>query len=669
MPFDDLPGELYDLILSHVPEDDLVKTKLSVTRALPYSGILTRRLFQDVCLKRGEQVLKFYQRLRRSIVDDPEFDPASTWVESFTLESWTADAEIVLNILSLLPNLTRLVLWVGPTNFTPEHLEELFDLRRQEAGSRCLKCVGRLEYLSVRFRPYVQKASYYQFLKGAYFDSALEAISSWPSTSLPRLSIIQDPLTDESSTSEGSEVRTAPSSVTSFSSGLPKRTLETGFAQPIVFFRLDTTVPELLRSDSIRLTAASLRLRLPGRDLTKALLSPPPANPPSFGAPIKPGDLPKRYFPPKKAWLPPAPNLIFLDVSSSSVAEQNIPLILGRYPSLEYLIADDCGVLRGDLATRDGCRDWHKLAKECCMAGAKKAREREKKIKEWIEEERIAFERQKRELQIPEEDKPSNATERGKTKSSRKGRKGLATSTISIKKNTNRNTGPGPPKPRADPVLFAQKIRILPTAPSLCAFSTSLRLSPTITSSDSRTLLDTIHNQWERGWSEGVATSIQIRNRLRLSRRNGTIRLMRFATMEEIQDGKAIQAVDFGRSQTPDSSSSSSPARSTISISSDLDLDAQRFAEEGLGGLIDVVDEHELDVDVTGTSPWARAPVLCLAGASGPFDPSVKIMEGVEASTSRSIGNQKAGTNLRVIRAHTEDCVHERGKSIWVDSL
>jgi len=103
MPFDDLPGELYDLILSHVPEDDLVKTILSVTRALPYS--------------------------------------------------WTADAEIVLNILSLLPNLTRLVLWVGPTNFTPEHLEELFDLRRQEAGSRCLKCVGRLKYLSVRFRP------------------------------------------------------------------------------------------------------------------------------------------------------------------------------------------------------------------------------------------------------------------------------------------------------------------------------------------------------------------------------------------------------------------------------------------------------------------------------------------------------------------------------------
>ena len=41
------------------------------------------------------------------------------------------------------------------TNFAPEHLEEMFDDPR----------LG-LERLEMRFRPYVEQASYYQFLKG-----------------------------------------------------------------------------------------------------------------------------------------------------------------------------------------------------------------------------------------------------------------------------------------------------------------------------------------------------------------------------------------------------------------------------------------------------------------------------------------------------------------------
>jgi hypothetical protein len=43
------------------------------------------------------------------------------------------------------------------TNFAPEHLEEMFQDQRRD--------VRRLE---VRFRPYVEQASYYQFLKGEY---------------------------------------------------------------------------------------------------------------------------------------------------------------------------------------------------------------------------------------------------------------------------------------------------------------------------------------------------------------------------------------------------------------------------------------------------------------------------------------------------------------------
>ena len=43
------------------------------------------------------------------------------------------------------------------TNFAPEHLEEMFENERRD-----------LRRLEIRFRPYVEQASYYQFLKGQY---------------------------------------------------------------------------------------------------------------------------------------------------------------------------------------------------------------------------------------------------------------------------------------------------------------------------------------------------------------------------------------------------------------------------------------------------------------------------------------------------------------------
>lgn len=41
------------------------------------------------------------------------------------------------------------------TNFAPEHLEEMFEEPRLD-----------LNRMEVRFRPYVEQATYYQFLKG-----------------------------------------------------------------------------------------------------------------------------------------------------------------------------------------------------------------------------------------------------------------------------------------------------------------------------------------------------------------------------------------------------------------------------------------------------------------------------------------------------------------------
>lgn len=58
------------------------------------------------------------------------------------------------SVLRCLPDLRVLMLNVG-TNFSPEHLEEMFEEPR----------LG-IKRMEMRFRPYVEQATYYQFLKG-----------------------------------------------------------------------------------------------------------------------------------------------------------------------------------------------------------------------------------------------------------------------------------------------------------------------------------------------------------------------------------------------------------------------------------------------------------------------------------------------------------------------
>jgi len=56
--------------------------------------------------------------------------------------------------LRCLPGLNTLLLNIG-TNFAPEHLAELFERVRPD-----------MRRMEMCFRPYVEQASYYQFLKG-----------------------------------------------------------------------------------------------------------------------------------------------------------------------------------------------------------------------------------------------------------------------------------------------------------------------------------------------------------------------------------------------------------------------------------------------------------------------------------------------------------------------
>lgn len=142
MSIDALPPELYSAILLHVPSDSLQQTILSLSRALPYSPVPLRHLFHSVRITHPDQAVRLYNRLRFSLPERNGADPASSWICRFSIETWTVDAEVVINLVGLLRKLEYLSLRVGPTNFAPEHLEEIFS-----------KHMPSLKYISLRFRP------------------------------------------------------------------------------------------------------------------------------------------------------------------------------------------------------------------------------------------------------------------------------------------------------------------------------------------------------------------------------------------------------------------------------------------------------------------------------------------------------------------------------------
>ena len=147
---DTLPTELYGSILRQTAQDDRKAVTLALTRAIPRSPVPREYLFETIRLHNATQVLLLYQHLRRV---GGKGSKEAAWVQEFILESWTVDAQIVVNLLELLPRIRVLALSIG-TSFMPEHLEELFQAPRSDLVS-----------LSVHFRPYVERATYYQFLK------------------------------------------------------------------------------------------------------------------------------------------------------------------------------------------------------------------------------------------------------------------------------------------------------------------------------------------------------------------------------------------------------------------------------------------------------------------------------------------------------------------------
>lgn len=142
--FDRLPTELYESILSHVPSSELQQTVLSVTRAIPLSPVPISHLFHSIRITYPARAVNLYRRLRPRERNNTDLSGNNTadFVKEFSVECWSVDAEVIVNLIHLLPKLQTLNIWVGPDSFTPEHLEELF-----------LKPLLELKYLSLWFRP------------------------------------------------------------------------------------------------------------------------------------------------------------------------------------------------------------------------------------------------------------------------------------------------------------------------------------------------------------------------------------------------------------------------------------------------------------------------------------------------------------------------------------
>ncbi|CAK9785509.1 hypothetical protein CC85DRAFT_286676 [Cutaneotrichosporon oleaginosum] len=175
----DLPSELVHVILDHVPPEEQQRAALALRRVLPHHPVSSAHLWNHLVVHHPRQLLPLYRKLKEEA--GREGGGATTLVKTFAQESWRGDADVMNNVLRWLPDVRTLMLNVG-TNFVPEHLQELFHEPRPG-----------IERMEMRFRPYVEQASYYQFLKGSYFDSAVETLRSWPETpSFTHLSLVQD---------------------------------------------------------------------------------------------------------------------------------------------------------------------------------------------------------------------------------------------------------------------------------------------------------------------------------------------------------------------------------------------------------------------------------------------------------------------------------------------
>ncbi|EAL17808.1 hypothetical protein CNBL0700 [Cryptococcus deneoformans B-3501A] len=401
-----LPPELIDHLLTLVPASLLQLTALSLLKVFPEHNISKRHLWKHIVVYRAGQLMPLWKKLK-------ENEAMRVGARTFALQSWQGDADILNNVMRRLDNINTLMLNIG-TNFAPEHLQEMFE------GPRM-----KLERMELRFRPYVEQASYYQFLAGSYFDTAIETLTrQWPvCPNFTHISIVQDlpPRSTAPNTARNSATSslassfadlrmantapasTAPSSDSEEASGVstPPTSVDdpdlnptdagrskayTGhgpfgnpflneklgitrpkhFAQPIVFFDIQCLANFGAAAVAANLT--HLRLRVPSRDLARVLIMPPPR-----------GSYNQALF----------PELRYLDISTTNVRlDTTLSALLKQYSKLEHLVLDRVNLF-GFTAREKGLELCNDLGMVIVNAGLTRSKEKERQIAAWEVAERV----------------------------------------------------------------------------------------------------------------------------------------------------------------------------------------------------------------------------------------------------------------------------------------
>lgn len=183
-------------------------------------------------------------------------------------------------------------------------------------------------------------------------------------------------------------------------------------------------------------------------------------------------------------------------LSTSAVLESEIDTFSVCFKTLEHLILDGCGLS----TMREG--EWSAIGKRCALAGVQRAREREKTLKTWLET-WLATASVGNDNVLAEAAADLNI----RAKKPRRGRRGLATATISLRSSSPDAASSS--RPSLSTRRFEiPKIRILPPLPTLTTLSMAA-------SSIKPDMYPVSITEFEAGWAEGIAQLAVTRARLR----------------------------------------------------------------------------------------------------------------------------------------------------------
>lgn len=136
----DIPSEIFAYILQFLDPTELQSTTCCLAQAFPGSTIPKDHIFHFVRIVHPAQLVRLFLRLRQP-------DKPAKWIKEMSIETWQIDADIAIGVIRQLSSLQSLKLRIGPNNFTPEHLQELLEMK---AGHNIWT---QLEHLEIRFRP------------------------------------------------------------------------------------------------------------------------------------------------------------------------------------------------------------------------------------------------------------------------------------------------------------------------------------------------------------------------------------------------------------------------------------------------------------------------------------------------------------------------------------